>query len=412
MPALVSLCRHAHPCIGPASFPAVQDRRAFVRDAVAYLLSLLALLALMLRGTFTAWEAGLLLLGYGAYLATCLLTSRGGSTGGHRHAYLAVAPSQQQLGDGGGEASAVGTSQHGGAQLNGVVVAPAAPEAVMLRSPLHTPRAQVELVNRAGGGQPQHKPLHAHSREPSQSGSRPASHARDKLYTELAAPWQQQQDQHQQQRQLVDGNGMQETELAALVSATPASDALPGLPDLPGLPGVSPRGRLPHGGGGRMQRVLQTASLGLEEVGGRGGWVGGVCVWGGEGGKGCACSRMCMQAFPSTHPHARTWSCLPACSASLASPWPVAECLCQPRHIDRSCCNPAARPLSPACPMQLLHIKGKSGPRLWLSVAMAPLALLLHATMPALHAGEGGAAGGRRWHRHPGHRLCSCACQR
>ncbi|PSC70828.1 coiled-coil domain-containing 94-like protein isoform A [Micractinium conductrix] len=278
----------------------IADRRAFVRDAVAYLLSLLALLALMLRGTFTAWEAGLLLLGYGAYLATCLLTSRGGSTGGHRHAYLAVAPSQQQLGDGGGEASAVGTSQHGGAQLNGVVVAPAAPEAVMLRSPLHTPRAQVELVNRAGGGQPQHKPLHAHSREPSQSGSRPASHARDKLYTELAAPWQQQQDQHQQQRQLVDGNGMQETELAALVSATPASDALPGLPDLPGLPGVSPRGRLPHGGGGRMQRVLQTASLGLEE---------------------------------------------------------------------------------------LLHIKGKSGPRLWLSVAMAPLALLLHATMPALHAG-------------------------
>jgi sodium/potassium/calcium exchanger 6 len=36
---------------------------------------------------------------------------------------------------------------------------------------------------------------------------------------------------------------------------------------------------------------------------------------------------------------------------------------------------------------ELLHLHGKSGPRLWLSFAMAPAMLLLHATMPALHPG-------------------------
>ena len=59
---------HPSPCTYPPSThpPGAlppQDRRAFVRDAVAYLLSPLALLHLLWRGRFGVWEGAYLLSG-------------------------------------------------------------------------------------------------------------------------------------------------------------------------------------------------------------------------------------------------------------------------------------------------------------------------------------------------------------
>jgi hypothetical protein len=264
----------------------MQDRRAFVRDAVAYVLSTLALLGLMLRGTFSAWEAGLMLLGYCAYLAVCLLTSWRGAVGGARHSYYAVSPAQQQQRELEQQQLQLelleqqqqegGTPTYAGStQLSGVVVA-AASEA----SPLHSPRLQIELVSRVGGPQPLRKLSRGVADCTGGGSSRPASPLRG--------------------RQQADGAG-QDTELAGLVGRLPLSDA-----PLSGSGGMRPspsRGRLGSTSG--LGGVLHTASLGLEE---------------------------------------------------------------------------------------LLHTKGKTGPRLWASLMMAPLTLLLHATMPALHAG--GWAGG------------------
>lgn len=277
-----------------------------MRDAVAYLLSTLALLALMLRGTFTAWEAALLLLGYVAYLVTvtCWITSSGSGAGAgaHRHTYCAVSPSQGQLQAHGQHAAEQQQQQQ---QLNGVVVA-AGGLGVQEALPLPTPRAQVELVSRVGGPQPQRKASRAIAPDLGGApGSRPTSPARGKFF-EAAAVAQQQQQQDA---------GVQENELVALVAGTAPSDAPLGGASAAaggGLPAASPRAppwrggsklrRTASGGiGGKLAGVLQSASLGLEE---------------------------------------------------------------------------------------LLHTKGKSGPRLWLSMLMAPFMLLLHATMPALHTGE------------------------
>jgi len=187
-----------------------------VRDAVAYALSTLALLALMLRGTFTAWEAALLLLGYGAYLATCLLTSRGGSSGAHglgAHGYNAV--SQQHLPQQQGEQQ----------QLNGAVVV-AVPVAEVEGAPaveLLTPRAQVELVSRVGGPQPQgRKTSRAASVDHSIGGSsRPGSPSLPSYgkLVELATFQQQQQSAGP-------GGGMQDSEAAALVGGMAPSDEI------------------------------------------------------------------------------------------------------------------------------------------------------------------------------------------
>lgn len=302
-----------------------------MRDAVAYLLSTLALLALMLRGTFTAWEAGLLLLSYGAYLAVCLWTSRGGGgarPGLHHRGYLPVSPSQAR-----GPGQALETAlqlaeqqqQHvnglqrnsgNAAQLNGVVVASAVAGGLQGVLPVPPPRAQVELVSRVGAAQPQRKLSRPAS--PQSNGNlarRPSSPARGRVLDAAVAA--QQQEQWQQWQQL-EGGAVQENELAALVSSVQLSDgpATAAAAGAAGTPGASPRAppwrsRLRRAGSiRRLAGLLHTASLGLEE---------------------------------------------------------------------------------------LLHTKGRSGPRLWLSVAMAPLTLLLHSTMPALH---GGATRGY-WHCSP-----------
>ena len=268
----------------------MQDRRAFVRDAVAHVLSTLALLGLMLRGTFSAWEAGLMLLGYCAYLAVCLLTSRRGAVG-PRHSYYAVSPAQQQQQkqreleqqqlhlelEQQQQQEGVTPTYAGSTQLSGVVVA-AASEA----SPLHSPRLQIELVSRVGGPQPLRKLSRGVADSIGGGSSRPASPLRG--------------------RQQADGAG-QETELAGLVGGMPLSDAP--RSGSGGMRAAPSRGRLGSSGG--LGGMLRTASLGLEE---------------------------------------------------------------------------------------LLHTKGKTGPRLWASLMMAPLTLLLHATMPALHAGGWA---GRAW---------------
>ena len=297
----------------PLPFACAQDRRAFVRDVVAYALSVLALLGLMLRGTFSAWEAGLLLAGYCAYLGVCLAISRAGGAGGsgsggggggaQRHAYFEVSPSQEQLQmaeqqalvAGGGVGAANGGSgvpadeaEAFGArtgvqlprQLSGVVVAGGA------ALPAQLAGQQVELVSRGGGLPPQRKSV---SNLASPDGaSRPTSPFRDKPPGEPGAG---------------------QEEAAALVGGLAPSDG--GALAL-ALGGPSPRGgavwrpKLAAGHGSRMGKMVHSASLGLEE---------------------------------------------------------------------------------------LLHLHGKSGPRLWLSLAMAPAMLLLHATMPALHPGGAGERG-------------------
>lgn len=286
--------------------PRLQDRRAFVRDAVACALSVLALLAVMLRGTFSALEACLLLGGYCAYLAVCIVTSRaggaGGAGGGHRHAYFAVTPSQEQLQlaeqqalvggsaaaaaavSGGlaeaGEAFAVSTGMQLPRQLSGVVVAGGAA----------LPGQQaVELVSRGGSTTPQRKS--AAQLAGLEGGNRPASPLpfRGKPLGEAAAAV---------------GGGQEE--LASLVGGVPPSDGGTSM----ALTGPSPRGgagtgwrpKLAAGHSSRMGKLVHSATRSLEE---------------------------------------------------------------------------------------LLRLHGKSGPRLWLSVAMAPARLLLHATMPALHPGAG-----------------------
>lgn len=315
-----------------------------MRDAVAYLLSTLALLALMLRGTFTAWEAGLLLLGYGAYLAVCLWTSRGrgGGTapGLHHRGYLPVTPTQavvhgQPLGValplGEQQAQANGLERGGSiaSQLEGVVVASTVAGGGQGALPGAIPRAQVELVSRVGASQPQRKLSRTASPAANGAvGSRPPSPGPGRALDARAAA------QHQwQQWQQLESGAVQENELAALVNGMQSSDALAPAAAAPGAadaPGASPRAstwrsRLRRvGRAGRLGRLLASASLGLEE---------------------------------------------------------------------------------------LLHTRGRSGPGLWLAVAMAPLTLLLHATMPALHGGAG------RWlgvaHRCAVHRAAphaSSAC--
>lgn len=274
-----------------------------MRDAVAYALSVLALLCLMLRGTFSAWEAILLLVGYGAYLAVCIITSRaggagGGSSGGHRHAYFAVTPSQEQLqmaeqqalvGSPAAAAAAAAAPSSGYAeaaepfgastgvqlprQLSGVVVAGGAA----------LPGQQIELVSRAGGTTPQRKS--ATQLAALEGGSRPTS---------PLPLWE---------KPLVDESGAAgHYELASLVGGQPASDggALGAATSAFSSPRGALRSKLAAGHSSRMGKLVHSASLGLEE---------------------------------------------------------------------------------------LLHLHGKSGPRLWLSLTMAPAMLLLHATMPALHPG-------------------------
>ena len=280
-----------------------QDRRAFVRDAVAYALSVLALLCLMLRGTFSAWEAILLLVGYGAYLAVCIVTSRAGgpgsgSGGGHRHTYFAVTPSQEQLqmaeqqalvGSPAAAAAAAAATASGYAeaaepfgastgvqlprQLSGVVVAGGAA----------LPGQQIELVSRAGGTTPQRKS--AAQLAALEGGSRPASPLPLREKPLVGEPGAAGQD-----------------ELASLVGGQPASDggALGAAASAFSSPRGALRSKLAAGHSSRMGKLVPSASLGLEE---------------------------------------------------------------------------------------LLHLHGKTGPRLWLSLAMAPAMLLLHATMPALHPG-------------------------
>ncbi|PRW44495.1 Zn-finger CCCH type isoform A [Chlorella sorokiniana] len=303
--AVVALVRKSGTTADSSEPREITDRRAFVRDAVAYALSVLALLGLMLRGTFSAWEATLLLVGYGVYLAVCIVTSRAGGGGsgasgvGHRHAYFAVTPSQEHLqlaeqqalvGSPAGAAAAAAAAAGGLAeageaygastgvqlprQFGGVVVAGGAA----------LPGQQIELVSRAGGTTPQRKS--AAQLAALESGSRPASPLplRDKPLGELGG---------------IGGGGQEE--LASLVAGAAPSDG-----GALALAGPSPRGaaalrsKLAAGHSSRMGKLVHSASLGLEE---------------------------------------------------------------------------------------LLHLHGKSGPRLWLSFAMAPAMLLLHATMPALHPG-------------------------
>ncbi len=273
-----------------------------MRDAVAYALSVLALLALMLRGTFSAWEAVLLLAGYCLYLAVCIVTSRangGGASSGHRHAYFAVTPSQEQLqlveqqalvGSSAAAAAAAGRLAEAGEASTGWEL-PSRASAVVVAGGAALPGQQIELVSRAGGTTPQRKS--AAQLAALEGGSRPASPLplRDKpaLLGEAGVI-----------------SGGQE-ELAGLVAGLPHSDA-----GSLALAGPSPRGgsgwrpKLAAGHSSRMGKIVHSASLGLEE---------------------------------------------------------------------------------------LLHLHGKSGPRLWLSLAMAPAMLLLHATMPALHPGEGAGGG-------------------
>jgi hypothetical protein len=61
---------------------AIPDRRAFVRDASAYLVASLLTLCLLWAGRLTALDGALLLGGYVAYLALCLATRSGGGGGG------------------------------------------------------------------------------------------------------------------------------------------------------------------------------------------------------------------------------------------------------------------------------------------------------------------------------------------
>ncbi|KAI7842959.1 hypothetical protein COHA_003464 [Chlorella ohadii] len=292
---MVALVRKTGAADGDGEPREITDRRAFVRDAVAYALSVLALLALMLRGTFSAWEAVLLLAGYCVYLAVCIITSRangGGASSGHRHAYFAVTPSQEQLQlaeqqalVGGSAAAAAGALVEAGEASMGWEL-PSRSSAVVVAGGAALPGQQIELVSRAGGTTPQRKS--AAQLAAMEGGSRPASPLplRDKpaLLAEAGAI----------------SSGQEE--LAGLVAGLPHSDG-----GALALAGPSPRGssgwrpKLASGHSSRMGKIVHSASLGLEE---------------------------------------------------------------------------------------LLHLHGKSGPRLWLSLAMAPAMLLLHATMPALHPGQ------------------------
>lgn len=273
--------------------PEILDRRAFVRDAVAYALSTLALLLLMLRGVFSAWEAGAMLVGFGAYLATCLLTSRGGvggsssgPGGGHRHAYFAVSPSVEQLqmmANNVQQLTAAQQQQLGeeycGSRHNGA----AAGAAGGADLPHHQ---QIELVSRVGGPLPQRKST---SRLVTPEGSRPTSPLRATRLGDASAG--------SSSAALGGGGGGPDLELAGLVGGLPPSD---------GGATLSPRGaawraKLPAGHSTRVGKLVSSASLGLEE---------------------------------------------------------------------------------------LLHTKGKAGPRLWLTIMMSPAMLVLHLTMPALHPGE------------------------
>lgn len=282
-----------------------------MRDAVAYLLATLSLLCIMLRGVLSAWEAVLLLLGYVAYLTTCLLTSRGGAAGGHHHTYFAVSPSQEQLqmaaaaaeeqlqlvvaGDAAalnGSSSAHGEEHAGGsrhASLDGVVVSGGANSAGPARG------QHIELVSRAAALQRK-----GSGRMATPDSSRPTSPLRGKPGFTSAA------DMGSSSAALA-GPGGAELELTGLVAGVPPSDGGVGGAD-DGPSRVSPRGaawraKLSSSNSSRMGKVLHSASLGVEE---------------------------------------------------------------------------------------LLHSKGKQGPRLWLTLLMAPAMLLLHATMPALHPGEEG----------------------
>jgi Ca2+/Na+ antiporter len=236
----------------------LQDRRAFVRDCLAYLVSTLALLGIMLRGVFSAWEAGLLLLGYAAYLTTCILTSKGAVGPGHRgggsmrHGYEAVSPShlqQQQPLPQPQLQLEMANVQCGGAAGGGAFSIGGAGQVVpdgVITSPVVASLRQTELVSRPGSGQPL---------------------ARKSTDASIGKRQQQQQQQQQpaEQQQGCSGAAFNEnSELAVLVGDLPLSDALPACE---AVPRQAPwHAKLGARSSGRMNKVLGSASLGLQEM--------------------------------------------------------------------------------------------------------------------------------------------------
>jgi hypothetical protein len=231
--------------------PCVQDRRAFVRDSLAYLLSTLALLGVMLRGVFAAWETSLLIAGYCVYLAVCVLTSRGGGSahrgGAPGHGYAAVAPSQQQqqqqqvqL-----ELQRVEGGWQGGGEPGGDAAG------------FHLASVEISPRSRLGQGLSP-RPASSLARK-SADGSSAALAA--------ASPGKAAVQRNGGSLPLPPAGVEDDGELAVLVAGLPPSDALAANG------GQAPRrgARSPGGGGGgsgdgRLGRVLASAALGLQEM--------------------------------------------------------------------------------------------------------------------------------------------------